>query len=137
MGRFDEAEREMRLAQETDPLSLIADAALGWVFYFAGDDEAASEQCRKTLELDADYAVAMLWSGWALEEHGRVDEAIDQYTLAVSSTNSSTIYVAALARAHAIAGNRTSAEELLRGIEARDRTGGYVPSYEVAKIHEA
>ena len=137
MARFDEAEREMRLAQEIDPLSLIANAALGWVYYFAGDNERAIEQCRQTLELDANYAVAMLWSGWALEELGRVDEAIEQYTLAVSSTSGSTIYVAALARAHALAGNRASAAELLRGIEARDRTGGYVPSYEVAKVYEA
>jgi tetratricopeptide (TPR) repeat protein len=36
-GRFDEAEREMRRAQEIDPLSLIASAALGWVKYYAGD----------------------------------------------------------------------------------------------------
>lgn len=38
-----------------------------------------------------------------------------------------------LQRSHALAG----AAELLRGIEARDRTGGYVPSYEVAKVYEA
>jgi TolB-like protein/Tfp pilus assembly protein PilF len=137
MGRFDEAEREMRRAQELDPLSLIASAALGWVFYFAGDYERALEQCRQTLELDADYAVALLWSGKALEEMNRVDEAIERYRRAITLTNNSTIYVAALARAQAIAGERGQAEELLRQIEARGQSGGYIPSYEIAKAYLA
>src|SRR5690606_24818608 len=51
MGRFGEAVREMRAAQALDPLSLIANAALGWVLYYAGDYEAAIAQCTRTLEL--------------------------------------------------------------------------------------
>ena len=70
-GRFEDAERAMRRAQEIDPLSLIASAAHGWVLYHAGEFERAAEQCRLTLELDPDYAVALLWRGWALQELGR------------------------------------------------------------------
>jgi TolB-like protein/DNA-binding SARP family transcriptional activator/Tfp pilus assembly protein PilF len=135
--RFAEAEREMRRAQELDPLSLIANAALGWVLFYAGEYERAVEQCRQTLELDADYAVALLWSGWALEELNRFGEAIDVHRRAVALTSSSTLFVAALARAHARAGERDRAVALLREIETRGRTTGYVPSYEIAKIHEA
>ncbi len=36
-GRFDEAVTAMRRAQEVDPLSLIASAALGWVHYYRRD----------------------------------------------------------------------------------------------------
>lgn len=137
MGRFPEAERAMRRAQELDPLSLIANAALGWVLFFAGEYERAVEQCRQTLELDADYALALLWSGWALQELNRLDEAIANHRRAITLTSGSALYVASLARAQAIAGQRAQAEELLRQLLARGQSGGYVPSYEIAKVYEA
>jgi tetratricopeptide (TPR) repeat protein len=71
-GRFEEAEREMRRAQQLEPLSLIASAALGWVHYYAGKHELALEQYRLTLGPDPDFELAYLWSGWALEELARV-----------------------------------------------------------------
>ena len=47
-GRFPEAEAEMRRAQDIDPLSLIANAALGWVLYHAGNFAAAAAQGQQT-----------------------------------------------------------------------------------------
>lgn len=136
-GRFVEAERAMRRAQELDPLSLIANVALGWVLFFAGDYERAIAQCRQTLELDPEYALALLWSGLALEELDRLDEAIAMHQRAVRLGNSSITTVASLARAHALAGEHDRAEEILRDIEARGRATGYVPFYEVAKVYLA
>ena len=135
-ARFDEAERAMRRAQEIDPLSLIASAAHGWVLYHAGEFERAAEQCRLTLELDPDYAVALLWRGWALQELGRVPEALALLDRAVELTHRSSLFVASLARAHAIAGDTAAARGLLRELEAR-AARDYVPTYEVAKIHLA
>jgi TolB-like protein/DNA-binding SARP family transcriptional activator/Tfp pilus assembly protein PilF len=135
-ARFDEAERAMRRAQEIDPLSLIASAAHGWVLYYAGEFERAAEQCRLTLELDPDYAVALLWRGWALQELGRVREAVVSLERAVALTNRSALFVASLARAQALAGDTAAARELLRELDAR-ASRGYVPTYEVAKIHLA
>ena len=40
-GRFDEAVAAMRRAQEVDPLSLIASAALGWVHFYQRDYDAS------------------------------------------------------------------------------------------------
>ena len=135
-ARFDEAERAMRRAQEIDPLSLIASAAHGWVLYYAGEFDRAAEQCRLTLELDPDYAVALLWRGWSLQELGRPTEAVVSLDRAVALTNRSALFVASLARAQATAGDTSSARALLAELE--DRTSrGYVPVYEVAKIHLA
>jgi TolB-like protein/DNA-binding SARP family transcriptional activator/Tfp pilus assembly protein PilF len=135
-ARFDEAERAMRRAQEIDPLSLIASAAHGWVLYYAGEFERAAEQCRLTLELDPEYAVALLWRGWALQELGRVPEALTSLDRAVELTHRSALFVAALARARAIAGDTTGARTLLRELEERG-SREYIPTYEVAKIHLA
>ncbi|HEY7408706.1 MAG TPA: BTAD domain-containing putative transcriptional regulator [Gemmatimonadaceae bacterium] len=135
-ARFDEAERAMRRAQEIDPLSLIASAAHGWVLYYAGEFERAAEQCRLTLELDPQYAVALLWRGWALQELGRLPEALAALDGAVELTHRSALFVASLARAHAIAGDTAAARGLLRELETRGARD-YVPTYEVAKIHLA
>jgi len=135
-ARFDEAERAMGRAEEIDPLSLIASAAHGWVLYYAGDFERAAEHCRLTLELDPDYAVALLWRGWALQELGRVPEAVTFLERAVGLTNRSALFVASLARARAVAGDSTGATALLRELETH-ASRAYVPTYEVAKIHLA
>ena len=137
MGRFDDAEREMRRAQELDPLSLIANAALGWVFFYAGAFDKAIEQCRQTLELDANYALSMLWIGWSLEELGRAPEAVEQHRKAIDLTNGGAIYTTSLARAHAVGGNRAEALRVVAALDSRPARGQYVPPYEMARIHAA
>ncbi|HJU68416.1 MAG TPA: BTAD domain-containing putative transcriptional regulator [Gemmatimonadaceae bacterium] len=135
-ARFEEAVRAMGRAQEIDPLSLIASAAHGWVLYYAGEHERAAEQCRLTLELDPDYAVALLWRGWALQELGREAESVTLLERAATLTNRSTLFVASLARARAVARDSAGARALLRELETV-AARGYVPKYEVAKVHLA
>jgi tetratricopeptide (TPR) repeat protein len=135
-ARFGEAERAMGRAQEIDPLSLIASAAQGWVLYYAGEFDRAAEQCRLTLELDPEYAVAILWRGWALQELGRASEAVALLGSAAELTQRSALFVASLARAQAMAGDRAAAGGLLRELETR-AARDYVPTYEVAKVHLA
>ena len=56
---------------------------------------------------------------------------------AVAVSDSGGIFIASLARSLARAGERAEAETLLRRLESRSARGGYVPSYEIAKVHEA
>jgi TolB-like protein/DNA-binding SARP family transcriptional activator/Tfp pilus assembly protein PilF len=136
MGRFDEAVREMRAAQDLDPLSLIANAALGWVLYYAGEHERAVAQLDRTLELNADFELAHLWLGLALEELGRFDAARQSIERAVELSAGSAISLALLARAHALAGDRERALAMLADLERR-AGARYVPAFEMAKIHAA
>ena len=136
-GRFDEAEREMRRAQEIDPLSLIASAALGWVEYYAGDYAAAAAQGLRTLELNPSYGLAHLWRGWALQEMDSLDAAVASHRRALAVSDSSALYIASLARSLALRGDRTEAEALLRRLEMRIQAGKYTPAYEIAKVHLA
>jgi TolB-like protein/tetratricopeptide (TPR) repeat protein len=136
MGRFDEAVREIRAAQDLDPLSLIANAALGWVLYYAGDYERAVDQYARTLELDPGFELAHLWRGLALEQLGRTAEQFAALERAVELSGGSAISSAALARARALAGDHHGAQALLRQLEQRRGTG-YVPAYEIAKVYEA
>ena len=126
----------MRIAQEHDPLSLVANAALGWSFYFAGDFARAIAQCDHTLELNGDFQLAHLWKGWALEASNKPREAVTSIEHAVRLSGGSMLPRLSLAHALAAAGDRESAEVILETIE--DKSGReYVPSYEVAKVHLA
>ncbi len=129
-GRFDEAEQEMRRAQQLDPLSLIASAALGWVRYHAGHYESALEQLQLTLALDPGFELAYLWSGWAFEALGEYDDALLMLQEAVTRSGGSGISIASLARLHALRGEREDAERLLAGLL---EAASYVPSYEIGK----
>lgn len=120
----------MRRAQQLDPLSLIASAALGWVRYHAGHHESALEQFRLTLALDPDFELAYLWSGWAFEALGEYEEALLMLQEAVTRSDGSGISIASLARLHALRGERDEAQRLLAGLV---ESASYVPSYEIGK----
>jgi serine/threonine-protein kinase len=135
-GQSAEAIRALRRAQEADPLSLIATAALGWAMYHAGDHAGALEQFRQTHALSADHALAHLWRGWTLQAMDSLPAAVAAHRRAVAVADSGALFVASLARTLALAGARGEAEALLAELEGR-RDGRYVPAYEIAKVHDA
>ena len=134
-ARFDEAVASMRRAQDLDPLSMIASAALGWVHFFRRDYDAAAEQCRRTLELNPQFALAHVWAGWAGDAAGRYPEAVEHLTKAVDLSPDNAAARASLARAQALAGDPASARAALARLQ-RD-AHGYLPAYELAKLHLA
>ncbi|MCA9738988.1 MAG: tetratricopeptide repeat protein [Gemmatimonadetes bacterium] len=134
-GRFGEAEREMRIAQELDPLSLIANSALGWVLYYAGEHERALAQLASVAELDPDFELVYLWRGMVLEELGRTAASLEALRLATKRSPTG-IARAALARGLAKAGRRAEAQTLLADLEA-EHARGYAPTFEIAKVYEA
>lgn len=136
MGRFDDAIAAMTAAMELDPLSVIANAALGWVYYHSGDDVRAVAQFTHTLELDPDFALAYLWRAQSHEASGDMVAALDDFEQALRHAGTSAGYVALHARALALAGQPERARVLLRQLTAREDTA-YVPPYELAKVHVA
>src|SRR5690606_20320557 len=62
-GRFEEAAREMTHAREVNPLSLIANGALGWVYFYARRYEDAIAQCDLALEMAPDWDLCHIWKG--------------------------------------------------------------------------
>src|SRR5690606_17049477 len=133
-GRFDEAAREMTYARELNPLSLIANGALGWVYFFAHRYEDAVAQCDLALEMAPDWDLCHIWRGQAFEELGRRDDAIASLQRAVELSGGTGISIAALARAYATFGEPERARELLAEMLAGSE---YRPSYEIAKVYVA
>ena len=131
MGRFPEAVQHMREAQERDPLSLIANAALGWSQYYARDYLDAVTQFRRTLELNPAFELAHLWQGQALVQLGDLEGAAREIGEAVRLSKGTPLTRAALAHVLASAGKSDSARAVLAALTAPGQP--YVPSYEIAK----
>lgn len=135
LGRYDEGVQQIKQALALDPLSLDVNARLALPFYLEGRYQLALEQTRRTLELDSTFYLSHTGLGAIYEELGNPGAAVREYERARRIYDSPEI-VAFLARAHAKAGERARALELLAELEAiaADR---YVSPYDLALVHEA
>lgn len=134
MGRFDEAAREMSHARELNPLSLIANGALGWVYLYARRYEDAIEQIDLALEMSPDWDLGHIWRGQALTQLGQGDAAIAALERAVQLAGGTGISAAALAHTYATFGETERAREVLADLLAAE---DYRPSFEIAKVYLA
>src|SRR5262249_50789270 len=70
LGQFDRAIAEGKRAVELDPLSLIDNAAFGWIYFNARRYDEAITQLRKTIDMDSRFYVAHYYLGQALQFKG-------------------------------------------------------------------
>jgi eukaryotic-like serine/threonine-protein kinase len=120
--RMDEAMRQVMIARDLDPFSLIVNTNVAWVLDFAGRPAEAVEQLTRTLELDSEYVQARWRLADALLETKRFDEAIAQGQRALVESHRSAPALAHLAGLYANAGAEGKAESLFRELRARTRT---------------
>jgi len=118
LGRHGEAIAQARQARELDPLSLVINSDLGMVLSFARDPMAEG-QIRRTLELDPSFAYARFELGIALQQQGRLDEAVAELALASSMAPENPVTQAALGQALARAGRTEEARKILALLEER------------------
>src|SRR4029077_4209866 len=76
MRRFDEAQEQLRMARELDPLSLIIQEKAARGDFFAGRYDAAIAQYRDTLQRDPDFGIARIFLGKALIEKKQYGQAL-------------------------------------------------------------
>ena len=80
MGRHDEAVVQIDLATRLDPVSAIIRASRGWVQYQRRQFDAAIQESRKTLEIDANFVRAHNYIGMSYMKLGRPDDALPDFT---------------------------------------------------------
>jgi TolB-like protein/Tfp pilus assembly protein PilF len=117
MGRSEEALREIRTAQELDPLSLVINMEVAWNLYMARDFRGALEQSWKTLVLEPKFAAAQHTLGLAYEQLDMTDEAVTEFRNARTCSSGHPATIAALGHAYAIAGNQGGVSEALDELE--------------------
>jgi tetratricopeptide (TPR) repeat protein len=78
-GRFDEAIREINLARELDPLSLLINKQVGVIFYNARRYDEAIEAERRTLEIAPNLPYARSVIAASYQEKSMYEEALAEF----------------------------------------------------------
>jgi len=135
LGQFDRAIKEGKRAVELDPLSLINNADLGWLYFNARCYNEAEAQARKTLEMDSHFYLAHYYLGEVLQFKGQLTEAIAEYKKA-AELDDDPFVLGLLAQAYAKLGQRDEALKMLGQLQEL-ATRRYVTSYSFALVHIA
>lgn len=134
LGRFDEAEAQLRAALAIDAGALVPNTGLGIVHYLRGDNDAALEQFEHTLSLSPHYYGAHRMMAYALLRQGDLNEAVHLLESAQNLAPGDSRLLSALAYCYGIARRPAAAQKILAQLTAAARER-YVSSYDLAMIH--
>jgi TolB-like protein/Tfp pilus assembly protein PilF len=135
LGRWDEAIAAARRAQELDPLSVMANNAVGEVFYLKRDYDQAVAEFGKNLDLDPTNAGNHYFLAWPLEQQGMYEEAIAELERAVALSGGLLPgHIASLGHAYALAGRHREALEILTQLQEQ-RTQIPPSPYHIALVY--
>jgi len=129
-----EAIAQIKKAQEVDPLSLIINTTVAWVFYFARQYDEMIDQCHKTLELDPNFPSTHWILGQAYRQKGIYDKAIAEFQKAVELSDEDPVRIAMLGHAYAVAGKRGEAQKIISHLQEVSKRR-YLPAYFIALIY--
>ncbi len=132
LAMTDRSIAEGKRSVELDPLSLINNADLGWVYINARRYDEAIAQWRKTIEIDSRFYLAHYYLGEGLQLKGKLAEAIAEYRTAVE-LNDDPLALAFLGQAYARAGQKAEAQEIL-GRLTEESKSRYVSGYSLALV---
>lgn len=113
MGRHEEALAQIRLAQQSDPLSPIMKAVEGLNLYYAGQYDAALEACNRTLAMSPGFEVAYVYRAYIRDVRGEYDRGIAELR-GLPDLEQFPARMLVLARLYAQAGNTAEARRLLQ-----------------------
>jgi tetratricopeptide (TPR) repeat protein len=120
-GSFDEAIREIKRAQQLDPLSIRINQNVGYIYYQSRQYDKAIDQTQKTIDIDSTFPYGHSNLGDSYFMKKQYDLAYDAYQTEVRVTGDSTnIYL--LACVDAVIGRKKEAmalREKLKDISTR------------------
>jgi eukaryotic-like serine/threonine-protein kinase len=133
MGRSEEGLREVRKAQELDPLSLIINTTLGWQLYLARQNDQAIEQLRKVLDIDAKFAPARRMLEEVYAGMGKHKEAVAEREKILSLSGSPEL-AASIEEDFTKSGYKGVLQSWLDGLTEISKHG-YVSSFSIAQAY--
>ena len=134
-GRFDEAEQEIKYAENLDPLSAILPALQSRLDLYAGRYDEGIQICRDALRGNPDLAMPHYALGQIYLYQSRLNPALDEFQKYYALSGQDPDGLTNLAMAYAHIGNRAKAMELLGQIE--DSRTGYSSAYNYALVYAA
>jgi tetratricopeptide (TPR) repeat protein len=135
-GQHEAAHISIMHALEIDPVSLITQVWAGVTCHLAHRFDDAIKHYQSALELEPNFTWAHMYMALALEQKGRYDEALREFEMTIQLAGGSSCVTAMKAHAHAVAGDKASAREILRELR-RTPNHKCMPSYDIAATYAA
>src|SRR5687768_14980036 len=127
VGDFSQAMRQYQIALELDPLSPAISSSVALEFSLMGDYEQAVKQAERSLAIEPNYHPTHYFLGWVHKRKGDLRKALESFER-VTIMDDAPHYMATLAYAHGLNGDRTNAMTILKQLEERSKHE-YVSSY--------
>jgi tetratricopeptide (TPR) repeat protein len=134
LSRFDEALKEIKIAQQLDPHSPAIHHSLGFLLYLSCQHEEAMEQLRRTIAMDATFPLAHITLGLTLLRKGIFEEAIAEIRRAFTIAGVVPLWQGFLGQAYALAGKSDDALNVLHELVDLSKQR-YVPPVAVAIVY--
>ncbi|MEK6334749.1 MAG: hypothetical protein AABM67_07360 [Acidobacteriota bacterium] len=119
LGRTDEAFREIKRAEELDPLSLVIINNLAEQYIDRGDLNSATRECQRMIDLDPAFWAAHQTLGIVLIKQGRYAEALSEAQKSTQLAGRSNASLALLGHVYARLGQRSEADSVIKELEKR------------------
>jgi DNA-binding winged helix-turn-helix (wHTH) protein/tetratricopeptide (TPR) repeat protein len=134
IGHFEQSIAHYKHALELDPFSLQINMNLATNYYLMGEYETAISHLEKTLELEPDYMPTHFVLGCTYIQQGDLAKAIAEFQCIYKLDEEAYMALGFMGYAHALAGQRAEAENLLNILKDISlRT--YVSPYSMGVIH--
>jgi serine/threonine protein kinase/tetratricopeptide (TPR) repeat protein len=133
-GRFDEAIAEGRRAQELEPLSLIMNTYLGYIYTLAHRYDESFPWFQKGIELEPGSNIAHAELAWTYAFKGMFAEAIAEHRKMSQPPAEGSLISAGIGYVYAVSGRRDEALKIIHHFKelAKEK---YVDGYQMATIY--
>lgn len=135
-GQHEAAHIAIMHALEIDPVSIITLVWAGVTSHLAHQYDEAIRHYQSALELDPHFIWAHMYMAQALEQKGNFREALREFETTIQLAGGNNCVKAMKAHAYAVAGDKSSARELLDEIKGT-AASHCMPSYDIAATHAA
>jgi eukaryotic-like serine/threonine-protein kinase len=122
MGRFDEAIKQVKKAQEIDPLTPLYYAMGVGIHFTAGKLDEGIDQFHKTIELEPNFALAYFHAGRIYVAKGMLDEARSAFEKALTLVPYWDVAETCVGLIYDLQGERKKAETILEDLVERKKS---------------
>jgi len=136
-GQHEAAHNAIMQALEIDPVSLVTIVWAGVTSHFARRYDDAMSHYRNALQMDPQFVLAHMYMAQTLEQMGDITEALLEFETTIRLSGGSSCARAMKAHAHAIAGNRTAALQIVNDLIGKPNQQQCLPSYDIAAVYVA
>jgi adenylate cyclase len=133
MGRFDEAVNEGKKALELEPLSLLVNFHVGWIFWFANQLDDALELVQIMKKIDPNFYPAYWIKGSIHTTTREFENSIKEFQKAFALGGNQNV-LAAVGSSYGLSGKKNEALEVINQMLNR-REKDHITAMNIAKVY--